>query len=126
MQILVLGIVRGTRFTGTVTVSVTPQTASRSPLVMTSGPDSAFSVTFGPEFAESEMRIADVPRGIVPLIWHPLLPPLAEAIAWWAGIEFVPATVSREPESTTPSAVATSASPIASATRTLSTVRVAD
>src|ERR1700680_4694206 len=96
MQMLVLGIVRGTRFTGTVTVSVTPQTASRSPLVMTSGPDSAFSVTFGPVLAESKRRIADVPRGIVPLSWHPPLPPLAEAMAWEAGTEFVPATVSGE------------------------------
>src|ERR1035441_206075 len=50
MQIFVLGSVRGTRLTGTVTVSSIPQPASRSPWVMTSGPDSAFSVTRGPSF----------------------------------------------------------------------------
>ena len=75
MQMWALGVARGTRFTGTVTVSSTPQPASRSPRVMTSGPDSTVSVTLGPVFAEAEMRIADVPRGSVPLFSHPVAAP---------------------------------------------------
>jgi hypothetical protein len=119
-----LGIVRETGLTGTVTVSSTPQPASRSPPVMTSGPDSTFSVTLGPVFAEAEMRIADVPRGSVPLIWHWPLPPRTYVMAGLAGIEFVPATVSGERDSTTATANAVRASPAASATRTLRVARL--
>ena len=126
MQMSALGIVRGTRLTGTVTVSSTPQPASRSPWVMTAAPESTFTVTLGPVFAEAEMRIADVPAGSVPLVWHLLKPPLTYATASWAGTTFVPTTVIGERDSTTPSALAASASPTTSATRTLRTMRAAD
>ncbi len=64
------GIVRGTRRTGTVTVSSAPQPASRSPSVTTVEPDSTLRLTLGPMFADSDTRIASVPRGTALRPWQ--------------------------------------------------------
>src|ERR1700676_3877247 len=81
VQMRTLGVVRGTRFTGTVTVSPS-QPASRTPRVMTSGPDIAQRVTLGPVFAANETRIAEVPRGSVPAFTHPPVPGVTDARAF--------------------------------------------
>ena len=72
-----------------------PQPAFRSPWVTTTEPDSTLRVTLGPVFAPNDRRIAVVPRGSVPLSWHPLLPPPTDSKGTSKGTRFVPATVSR-------------------------------
>ena len=108
------------------TVSATPHPAPRLPWVMTCEPDSALSDTLGPAFELTEMRIAVVPRGIVPLTWQPPIGPLTADMPGLAKTELVPATVSGALKSTTAIAIAVSATPMASAARTPGAVRVVD
>src|SRR5271154_5555187 len=95
-QVVVLGVVWGTRFTGTVTVSAIPHPEPRSPWVMTREPDSTSTLTLGPRFESSDRRIAEVPPGTVPLGWHPDAPPGTDSRKPSITTEFVPATVGGE------------------------------